>query len=139
MPSERTEYVVATASATYYRLENRLGWRMVAKLDHPTCETSHIVGWLTWYAWNLIRHVKASMTIDELYKELLHQERFFTGKTNRKNRSIVRLIKLKDRRTRAYPLYSIRIGGISTECISAIFEPSMKAYGENGDKINIDE
>ena len=132
MPSERSETVVETSFVKYYRLENRLGWRMTAKLDHPTCETSHIVGWVTWYAWNLLRHAKASMSIHDLYKELLHQERVFTEKTNRKNRSIIRLIKLTDRRTRVYPLYSIRIGGISTECISAIFEPSMKAYGENG-------
>ena len=132
MPSERSETIVEVASLKYYRLENRIGWRMVAKLDHPTCELSHIVGWLTWYSWNLIRNAKAHMSIQEFYKELVHQEKVFTEKTNRKNRSIVRLIQLTDRRTRAYPLYSIRIGGIGTECISAIFEPSMKAYGENG-------
>lgn len=126
MPSSRSYSQVTAMSTSYHRLENRLGWRIVAKLDHRICTPSHVAGWLTWYAWNFIDNIRGAISIKILYDELIHQEKLYTSATNRNNRSIITLHKLTDRQTFNGELWSIRIGGIQTECICAIFEPSIK-------------
>ena len=62
MPSSRSYSQVTAMSTSYHRLENRLGWRIVAKLDHRICTPSHVAGWLTWYAWNFIDNIRSAIS-----------------------------------------------------------------------------
>lgn len=131
MPREIEESIVETSSLRYNKLENRLGWRIVANLDHELCGTSSTSGWVTWYAWNVVRSMKANISIKALYKELVSQNKFCCEFTRRDAKCSLRLVRLTDRKTRKMPLYCIKIGNIKMDCMAAIFEPSKRLYDKN--------
>lgn len=134
MPSEVRESIVETANIRYSKLENRLGWRVVAHLDHESCDLSSVSGWITWFAWNAIRNMKANITIKELYEELVNQQKFYSSITRYDARCSLRLDRLPDRKTRKLPLYCIKIGNLDMDCLAAIFEPSKRMYVKNNAK-----
>ena len=118
--------LIETQEGHYSRLENHLGWRVVAKLDHKYAAVTCISGWLTQYAWNMVTQMKTTMTVERMYDLLEHERNVYLETNRRDSKCILKLVKLSKRRTYDRDLYAIHIGASANECICAVFEPSRK-------------